>query len=514
MHRALTVALAAALVSTSLPAFAQDQGNGSGPVVSLPPPASDAVHAGYRGMFYVTDDSGNYRLYLQGRAQIDSYNYFGKGIPDTTLKSTVFLRRIRPEITGEILKRWQFMFAGDFGQTDVDNGKGLNPAARGSPSDPAARFGSAQTPSVKAAPTDVFVNYRADGLLNVQVGQFDAPFTLENRTSDKYIPFMERSLAVRALGIPTNKELGGMLWGETGNKLLFYSAGVFNGDGQNRPGMDNRVDTMGRVFVHPLVGVDKALKDVQLGGSFRWGQRDKSYVYYDYASMTTQGNFKFWNPVYKSAAVGGVDTYTHVIPAGSQLGLAAELRVPIGDIFDLTSELVYVKNQTREALEGYEATNTERFGDLHGYAYYVQAGFWPLGQRDINGTPGYENPTHLDLKKPVPSTPPQALQILVKWEQLNTTYNSASRSGTPDSKNIDGKIKVNALSLGANYWATKHIRLSANYVLNAFPGSKGDATSDQRAMSPANQLKKGINDDARDNAHFFHELLFRVAVAL
>ena len=42
----------------------------------------------------------------------------------------------------------------------------------------------------------------------LQVGQFDAPFTLENRTSDKYFDFMERSITVRAFGIPENKEIG------------------------------------------------------------------------------------------------------------------------------------------------------------------------------------------------------------------------------------------------------------------------------------------------------------------
>ena len=59
-------------------------------------------------------------------------------------------------------------------------------------------------------------------------------------------------VAVRALGVPTNKELGAMLWGETADRLLFYSVGVFNGDGQNRPNFDDQAEVMGRVFTHPI----------------------------------------------------------------------------------------------------------------------------------------------------------------------------------------------------------------------------------------------------------------------
>jgi hypothetical protein len=68
--------------------------------------------------------------------------------------------------------------------------------------------------------------------------------------------------------------------------------------------------------------------------------------------------------------------------------------------------------------------------------------------------------------------------------------------------------------VGANYWATKHIRLTANYVLNEFPDASVAGSAKQRAHAPANGIAAGINDDARNHARLFHELLFRVAVAL
>jgi phosphate-selective porin len=478
----------------------------------------------HNGLFYLRDYNDNFRLHIQGRAQVDFYSYAGPGVEDVAaLKPTLFLRRIRPEITGEILKDWSFMIAGDFGATALDNPAGnateTRAAAPGSaPSATSGTYAGAQSTRFQAAPTDVFLNYHAHPLFNAQVGQFDANFTMENRTSDKYFPFIERSLAVRVVGIPTNKEIGAMLWGEMENKLWFWSLGLYDGDGQNKLNTDSRGDAMIRTFVHPLYNSDDpVLKNVQVGGSFRYGSRDHKWANYDYNAMTTQANYTFWKPTY-----GGSNGTLHVLPSGDQIGAAGELRIPISN-FDLTGEFVYIKNNTREALEGYQSTNSERFGKMEGYSYYVTLGYWPFGNRDINGQPGYENIPHVDFKKPDPVTSKQALQLLVKWEQLALTYRGASRDGKDDPKNIDGDIKVNAFSLGANFWASKHIRLSANYVLNMFPDSAPTSatatggpvqSSSNRAIAPGNTLAKGINDDARDNAHVLHEFIMRFAVAL
>ena len=482
--------------------------------------------AGYHnGLFYLRDHHDNFHLYIQGRAQLDFFGYLGGGVPETTLKPTLFIRRVRPEITGEFLGHWRFMIAGDFGATAIDNPKGTNEtsaAAPGAaPTATSGKFSTAQTTRFQAAATDVFLNYRAKSIFNVMVGQMDAPFTMENRTSDKYIPFMERSLAVRTVGIPTNKEIGAMFWGETLDRLFYYSVGPYMGDGQNRSNVDSRFDIFARTFVHPLatssLAKDDPLRDMQIGASFHYGSRDKKWVNYDYPGLSTQGQYTYWSP-----AFNGANGTTHIIPAGDQVGVAGELRVPINR-FDITGELVYIHNGTREALDGLQATNSERFGDLHGVAYYASLGFWALGKRDINGVPGYGNPPRLDWSKTDPVVPEQALQLLAKWEQVSLAYASASRSGTADPKNVDGDIKANAVSFGVNYWATKHVRLSLNYVYTMFPDSAPTSasapggpvqTSTNRALAPGNTLGKGIDDGARDGAHDLHEILARFAIAL
>jgi hypothetical protein len=501
----------------------------------------------HNGLVYLRDPNDNFRVYLQGRAQVDAYAYAGPGVDGlspSALKPSIFLKRIRPEISGEVLKDIVFYFAGDFGQTAVDNPKGTNEtsaAAPGAaPTAGTARFAGAETVRFQAAPTDVFIGYRGlGGLLNAQIGQYDAPFTMENRTSDKYFPYIERSLTVRAVGIPTNKEIGLMLWGETKNKLIYYSAGVFDGDGQNRINMDGRGELMTRWFVHPLYFLKKGdgLENTQIGMSFRYGSRDGTTgcnqdqlmkdpkcirtagVTYDYPSMSTPGGWAFWQATYKGA--GG---FTHVVPSGDQLGLAAELRVP-WKRFDLTSEFVYIDNNTREAIEGFQATNTERLGHLFGYSWYAQVGAWPMGNRDINGQPGYQNFAHVDFNKPDPVEPKQALQVLARYEMVNLTYHSNSRGGALDNSNIDGDIVVHSLGIGANYWFTKHIRVSANYNMYYFPDSgptsptnaaAGDMawSSKNRAQAPGNTLPTHVDDDARQHGHDLHEFSMRFAVAL
>jgi phosphate-selective porin len=473
--------------------------------------------AGYHGgVFYLRDKQDNFRLYVGGRAQVDFYGFFGPGVADTTLKSTLLLRRIRPELSGELFKRVAFQISGDFGTTGVSDFEGTNELRAAAPGETptvsTARYGSAQGVAVRAGPTDVFLNARICDCLNVQLGQFNAPFTMENRTSDNSTPFMERSLAVRVLGIPSNKELGAMAWGNPFG-WLGYEVGVFMGDGQNRPNIDNRFDTMGRAYVRPLASQRGPLRDLQVGGSVRYGQRDPDYVNYDVVNATTQGGATFWRSVYR-----GDGGYIHVIPSGAQLGLAGELRIPF-DRVDLTGEFVYINNDTREAFEGFQAKNTERLGGFEGFAYYAQVGYWPFGSAYVNGRPGDMRPTHVDLSRP-DSPPKLGLQLLVRWQQLRVRYESAGRAGIVNPQNIDGKIKVDALSLGANFWATKHLRFTVNYVLDMFPGSAPLSPSDpsgpkqsakQRAVAPGNTQTS--NPSARDTAHSLHELLFRAGVS-
>ena len=463
-------------------------------------PGTAGVH---NGVFFIRDRKDIFRLYVQGRAMVDFYSFYGPGVDHvSSLNPTFLLRKVRLELGGELYRKVQWFFGGDFG---------MNSTA----------LGAGQTVAVRAAPADVYLNYKADPLLNFEIGQFDLPFTAETRTADKFMPFVERSAAVRIIGKGNAKDSGLMVWGNSDKRRVAYGVALVQGDGMNRPNVDHRFDVVARAYVRPLAGSKIAIHDLQVGASFRRGSRDADLVAYDYPAMTTAGGYAFWKPTYGAPlSASNPQGQTHVIPSGAQVLAAAELRLPT-DSFDFTFEGLYGNENTREA-QDVNLFQSVRFGKLTSFGYYAQVGFWPLGNAYVNGIPGDQGVTSIDFSKP-DKPPTSALQLLVKWEQLSAKYEGNKNSGETAS-GIEGKIRLNTLSFGATYWLGKTLRVSANYGINWFPESAPSSATpgasdgpvwgpQQRAQAPGNTLSPGVDDAARDNAHVLHELLCRVQVA-
>jgi hypothetical protein len=61
-----------------------------------------------------------------------------------------------------------------------------------------------------------------------------------------------------------------------------------------------------------------------------------------------------------------------------------------------------------------------------------------------------------------------------------------------------------------NYWATKHVRLTAEYSLYNFPGTPVSAMSGARNQAMAPGARGGTDPSAR----VLHEISFRVGLAL
>src|SRR5262249_3914997 len=76
-------------------------------------------------------------------------------------------------------------------------------------------------------------------------------------------------------------------------KALYYSIGVFNGDGQNFRNVDNDADLIGRVWIAPLrfAAAVPALEAAEVGGSFWLGQRGGNRL--ALGNLSTQGGFAF-----------------------------------------------------------------------------------------------------------------------------------------------------------------------------------------------------------------------------
>jgi hypothetical protein len=518
------LALVGALVSTTtLTARAQEA-----PSVPPAPAAVETPLAGYHdGLFYLRDRTDAFRLYVQGRVHVDFNGWLGPGVSSldasTPLRPTLFLRRVRPEIAGEFFHHWQWQISVDLASSSDDNPAakvaslncGVDPTSGAQTCTP--QTNPVQAPLQKPAPTDAFVNYIGSSWLNVQVGQFLLPFGMEARISDNTTPFLERALVVRNLAAPFTRDIGAMLWGEAPSKLLYYTVGVYNGDGPNRPNVDNRFDYVAHAILRPFAGGERTiLSDAQVGISGKYGSRDARLVGYDLPALTTQEGYAFFRPTYKDS----LGRTLHIVPSAEQGAVGGDIYVPI-DGFELAGEVVYEVVNTRETVDGYQLSSfNERLGALTGWGYYLEGAYWLVGDRHIIGFPSSGKPLHADFTAPE-KAPRQGVELLAKVEQLALTYKANSRGGSLDKNTPSGDIRVAAVTFGVNYWATRNVRVGLDYGIYFFPDSEptsagtagGPAqTQSQRAVAPAQNLAKGVDDDARTNSHSVHEISARVGV--
>lgn len=140
---------------------------------------------------------------------------------ETALDDRFRLRRARINLTGDFAEQFDFKFEGDLGHSD-----GLN------------------SNRTAFSATDVFINWHQFPEAQIKVGQYKAPFGLEQLTPDTLILFAERSLPTGA--ITPDRQVGAQLWGKPfasiwpeQKDLLTYYAGIFNGNGRNITVNDN-----------------------------------------------------------------------------------------------------------------------------------------------------------------------------------------------------------------------------------------------------------------------------------
>lgn len=433
------------------------------------------------GTFYLRSKNDNIVLFPGGRAHIDTYAFAGPGVKDyqrsngTGLKADMFFRRFILELGGLVRGKWFFYMGGNFAPTRVDDNEASTPAAN---------------------VYDGWLGYAAGPEFKILGGQFNTPVSMENTTSSRWLDLMERSITAR-LASPYNKDIGVMAFGSLNDGLFDYFLAAVGGDGMNRMSVDNRWDGNGRFVFRPLATSRKdALKKLHIGASGRYGHRDPDYVWYEAPAISSPGGYNFW-----SAAYGKAPNRVRIIPSGAQLAVGGEAYVPLEN-FDLRFEGFYFDEHRREAPLDVAVTQTLRSGALKGTSWYAQLSWWPWGSPRVNGDPGtFGTPK---LPKDSGREAPGGLQIVARYEQVRLKYDSNTIAG--DTKgSLDAKfsdIKINAYQLGVNYWATKHVRVTAEYSLYQTP-------KDQQALAPG---ARGTANDA--DATLLHELSFRLGLAL
>lgn len=453
------------------------------PVIVTPPAAAEEPLAGVsnQNMFLRSPD-GMFVFFPNGRLQTDGYFFKSQNLNDHTPgqpRNSFLVKRARLELAGWVENIVYFQIGADF--------------ATGLPS--ATTFPTAQS---QLNATDDFVAVAPwEDLAILQFGQFDAPFTMENRTSDKYFDFLERSLTVRAFGIPTNKELGAMVHGTNADRNFYYSVAMLNGDGQNFKNVDNNFDVMGRAWVAPLsfLGPNPG-HDITLGGSYWTGNR----TFADPPlNQTTAGGFNILN--FGVGGKLGADT-AQINQQGRLHAWALEANVPLMHKYGVRWEFVH-KNQPLSLIDqtmSNAGNGTESIVagmNLKGWSQYFEAWAWVMGDDRIVGEPGLQLPTR--LKKFGVKPPQHGLMLVARLELLDETL--SAETPVPMGPTIAGlgKTKLTSYALGFNYWISKRFRTSFNWVLNHFDDrNAADATSYVKGLKSANE----------------QEFSFRLAIAL
>ncbi len=367
-------------------------GSDSKAVFAEPTPAPVNVHP--IGPEYKLSLGG----YIQANYETGDVSAFEGRFGATALKDRFRLRRARITLTGDFLEKFDFKIEGDFEQSDaaITALRTANPLTTVTTSN-----------RVQFSGTDIFINWHSIPEANLKIGQYKAPFGLEQLTPDTLIYTIERSLPTGAL--TPERQIGAMLWGKPlatampeQKDLLTYYAGVFNGNGRNFNSNDNsQFMWVGRLELQPwkgkLMGQEAGLK---LGGD---------YLYSNDAAGTNVSpalNLRVGND-------GSLSSYVLGAP-GSRRAWSTDASVRLGP-FDFIAEYLNEEIAPR---------GLPTFAGFEAHGYYLQGSYFVL---------------------------PKKLQLVAKWEEFD-----------PGQVANDG---IHSITGGVNYYIhSDNIKAMANYV--------------------------------------------------
>jgi phosphate-selective porin len=368
--------------------------------VSAPTPPPVDVHPG----------GSEFKLTLGGYIQVNfeggDVSAFEGRFGSTALKDRFRLRRARISLMGDFAEQFDFKIEGDFEQSDsaITALKTVNVATGATTTVNTAN-------RTEFSGTDIFINWHGIPEANFKVGQFKAPFGLENLTPDTLIYTIERSLATGAL--TPERQIGAMLWGKPlatavpdEKDFVTYYAGIFNGNGRNFNNNDNNnFMGVGRLELLPfkgkIMGQDASLK---LGGDYLFSSDDAG------TNISPTLNLKV-NPD------GSLTSYT--LPgADKRHAWSIDAWLNVGP-FDLIGEYL------DESVDGRTVNGVAPgFRDFEAHGWYVQGSYFII---------------------------PKKLQAVVKWEELS-----------PDQLPNDG---IHSVTAGLNYYIhADNVKVMADYV--------------------------------------------------
>jgi phosphate-selective porin len=350
-----------------------------------------AVPQAEKPPLFVLQRGPELKLVLGGFIQInledsDAFAFNGN-FGESAIKDRFRLRRARVNLTGDFAEQFDFKVEGDFGQNDGTNNNRTAFSA-----------------------TDIWLNWHQFPAAQIKVGQYKAPFGLDQLTSDTSLYTIERTLPTGA--ITPDRQIGIELWGKPftniwpeQKELLTYYAGIFNGNGRNTTVNDNNnfmyVGRLESTLFKDVFGKGSFLK---LGADVLNSRDDKGTTITSTANLLVNDD-------------GSLSPF--VLPgADERTAWSVDAWLKMGP-FDLIGEYLQEKVNGR-TVNGV----APGFDDFTTNGFYVTGGYFLI---------------------------PKKFQAVVQWQQLN-----------PGQKGNDG---IHSILGGLNYYIHgDDLKLMVNYI--------------------------------------------------
>jgi hypothetical protein len=287
--------------------------------------------------------------------------------------------------------------------------------------------------------------------------------------------------------VARNKEVGAMLHGLLGNGVLYYSGGVFNGDGPDFRNFDNQPDAIGRVVVSPFAGGNGAFRRLALGGSGWFGRHILGPAF---PVQATPGGQRFLAPTWTT---GQPARTLELRENGNVAAFGGELTIPFGTRFGLRGEAIYKQQQLAEVDASMANAPVTVLGsaNLKGLSSYGEMWLWLAGDERMLPAPGLQLPNRIERRYRRAFEDGLMLAVRGEFIKEDLTTNQPTL-GDPTR----ATTRVVSGTAGANYWRGSFARFSINYVLNVWSGTS--------------ETVKAL----RAQGMFEHELLLRFATSL
>ena len=369
-----------------------------------------------------TDGTGDNKFSINGRLQLDYRNY---DTPSNTTSAvsnyadTFDLRRAYLGAKGTFNKYYDWEVTADFAQTT-------------------------------ASQLDVaYVNLKWWQQAQFQFGQFKMPYSLEERTSSRFIDFQERSF-VNNSSLTPGKERGFMIHG-TPITGVNYAVAVSAGAGKNTNDTDNRVDS-NDIILHADTNLAEILGNKEavyhFGGSYGFGDIAPGSV----SAQRTEGR----------------GTEFFATSAFTDTGNKLER-----NRYNLESALAYNNFKLQGEYSNVEFKGATSVGDYKRdlNAYYVEALWLVTGEKYADSYKGGK----FDRIRPKADFNPDlksgwgAWEVGARYSRFDgSDFNTANATGTGVLTATTKTNKADAYTLGLKWIPTPNTRVMLNYVDTKF----------------------------------------------